>query len=208
MTLLLMLMSDCLLVQPTTTIDPDLYIFDNTVTEHVHANYTVSSTSPIVSSARTTNSAGDGQWSNLLCLDGSPMRWKQNILLSSNKLRNRALRIRNGNRINRSILKLSHWNMGSSLWHNKRTEIEALILEKHPDLLYISEANLMDHVSDQERYIEGYKMYLPLTMDKHKCARIVLLARQEIYIKIHPEWMNEDVAVIWGEHFKWQMEHH
>ena len=70
--------------------------------------------------------------------------------------------------MNRNWVKIAHWNMGNKFWQNKRTEVEAVILEKTPDLLFISEANLMETVPEEKRFIEGYTMYLPLTMMKHK----------------------------------------
>ena len=149
-------------------------------------------------STLSMNTITEGHWILLSNRDGKSLRLKNCLWWSSNKLRNRAVKMRNGNRINRNMLKISHWNMGNAMWQNKRTELDALILDKHPDLLYISEANLMDNIPDHERYVEGYRLYLPLTMTKHKCAMIVLLARQEIDIKIHTEWMHEDVAVIWA----------
>ena len=59
----------------------------------------------------------------------------------SNKARNKLVRSRNGNEGN-NILKIQHWNLGSRHWHRKRTEIEALLQESEPDLLFISEANM------------------------------------------------------------------
>ena len=45
--------------------------------------------------------------------------------------------------------------------------------------------------------MEGYSLVLPNTMEKHKCARIVLLVKNGIDITVHREFMHEDVAAIW-----------
>ena len=76
--------------------------------------------------------------------------------------------------------------------------IEALLLEKQPDLLFVSEANLMASLPMEERKIRGYDLHLPSTMTKHKYARIVLLVKEGIDIKIHRGMMHVDVAVIWA----------
>ena len=75
--------------------------------------------------------------------------------------------------------------------------MEALILEKSPDVLFVTEANLLDTTPDHDRYIVGYEMHLPATMTKHHYSRIVLLVKNGLNIKVHNEWMNEDIAVIW-----------
>ena len=115
----------------------------------------------------------------------------------SNKLRNKHVHASNVNIINRSIVKLAHWNMGNKCCENKKTEIEALILDKSPDLLYISEANLMDTLQDFERQRDGYTLHLPSTMQKHRYARLVLLVKDGVDVIIHNDLMHEYIAVMW-----------
>ena len=103
----------------------------------------------------------------------------------------------NGNREIRNIIKITHWNMGSKKWEKKLTEVDALILEKSPDLLFLSEANLYKSLPENLRQVEGYSLHLPLTMNKHHYSRIVLLVKNGVTVKIHPELMHEDLAVIW-----------
>ena len=103
----------------------------------------------------------------------------------------------NGNITIRNILKILHWNAGNALLQNKLTELEALILEKTPDILFVSEANLMATLPVDERQIVGYSLHLPGTVEKHKYVRIVLLIKEGIDFKIQPEMMHEDVAIIW-----------
>ena len=135
---------------------------------------------------------------NLCQILGKFNKWKNKHFWISSKLRNKIIKIKNGNRTDRNIVKIQHWNAGNSLWQNKKLTIEALITEKTPDLLFISEANLMSSLPDQDRQIHGYELYLPLTMDKHKCSRIVLLVREGVNINIQHNMMHEDVAVIWA----------
>ena len=77
----------------------------------------------------------------------------------SNKQRNRRKSTYNGNRIVRNIIKLSHWNAGNAKWENKQTEIEALLMDKSPDLLFVTETNLWDSVPDYQRNINGYNLH-------------------------------------------------
>ena len=59
---------------------------------------------------------------------------------STGKKHNREVRARNGNNVQQ--LRILHWNMGSKEWKSKTVEIEALLVEKQPDMCFISEANL------------------------------------------------------------------
>ena len=71
------------------------------------------------------------------------------------------------------------------------------IIGKTPDLLFVSESNLMETLPEMERQIEGYSLHLPLTMRKHRYARLILLVREGIDVKIHLNLMHEDIAAIW-----------
>ena len=132
-------------------------------------------------------------WLNSCRLDTNSRR----TIWISNKLRNKSIKMKNGNRIDRNVVKMQHWNAGNKLWQNKKIIIEALILEKQPDLLFLSEANMMASLPTEERKIGGYDIHLPSTMDKHKYARIVLLSKEGIDIQVHKNMMHEDLAVIW-----------
>ena len=101
----------------------------------------------------------------------------------SSKLINKAVKMRNGNRSSRSVIKIYHWNMGNKLWQSKHEEIESLILDNDPDLFFVSEANLMCMLPDYERNIGGYDLHLPITLEKHSYARIVLLVKQVLKLK-------------------------
>ena len=129
---------------------------------------------------------------------GQTIFWDGMPRLLSSKLRNKRVKMYNGNRLIRNIIKLAHWNLGNSKWENKLIEIEALVLELTPDLIFISEANMWDSVPDYQRNIPGYKLFVPQAMmKKHKYARIVLLAREGLDIKIHEELMHQDISMMW-----------
>ena len=70
----------------------------------------------------------------------------------------------NGNRMLRNIIKMAQWNMGNSKWESKKLEIEALALEKSPDILFITEANLWSSLPEVERKIAGYTLHYPQAM--------------------------------------------
>ena len=137
----------------------------------------------------------NSNYKNFGLLDG----WKERIKLTSRKITNRLRRAYNGNRGARNSVQIAHWNLGSCKWERKKTEIEALLLEKDPDIIFISEANLYQDLPEYERQIRGYDMYLPDSMMiKHKYVRIVMLARTDLDVQIHPEYMHEDISIIWA----------
>ena len=74
----------------------------------------------------------------------------------SNKMRNKLIKQTNGN--GKSTLAISHWNLGSKLWKNKRNQIQALVEQTNPDILFISEANLDDQTPTHESMIAGYTL--------------------------------------------------
>ena len=94
-------------------------------------------------------------------------------------------------------LKISHWNLGARQWHRKIEDIEALIQDKDPDMLFISEANLMRETTPEERHINGYVQVLPNSMEARGYARIVLLVRENIEFKILENFMPLGSAAIW-----------
>ena len=54
---------------------------------------------------------------NSLCqITGKINKWKNKSIWISNKQRNKMIKIKNGNRTDRNIVKIQHWNAGNSLW--------------------------------------------------------------------------------------------
>ena len=119
------------------------------------------------------------------------------IELLTSKEQNRRMKMYNGNRQWGHSISISHWNAGSTHWQRKKEEIEALVLQKNPDILYISEANLMEDVTEEERHVEGYRLILPKTMISLKHARLVLLVKEELEIRILDNIMTDDICIIW-----------
>ena len=115
----------------------------------------------------------------------------------SKKLRNKLIKMYNGNGQLRHSISILQWNAGNKHWKRKLEIIEALTLEKAPDLLFITEANLMADTTEEQRRIPGYNMFLPLTLETLKYARIVLLVREGIEVKLLSQHMAVDLSTIW-----------
>ena len=130
-------------------------------------------------------------------MDGLSVRWKENIIWETSILRNKRTRAKNGNRTKTSQIKIMHWNAGAKLWINKINELESLLMEKEPEFCFISEANIWDHVPEEDRKIQGYHLVYPNTMKESKHARIVLAVRDGMKYHILREHMDPENAVIW-----------
>ena len=87
---------------------------------------------------------------------GGMENWREYSVGISGKLMNRKIRSINGNRHTLQKLRIIHWNIGSKMWTNKLTEIEALITERKPDLFFVSESNLWEDVPVEARQIPGH----------------------------------------------------
>ena len=94
-------------------------------------------------------------------------------------------------------MKLSHWNAGNAWWENKQTEITALTQEWDPDLLFISEANLRETITQEERHIQGYYIIVPNTSVNIGYSRIILLVKEGVKISIMDECMDMNIPAIW-----------
>ena len=124
-------------------------------------------------------------------------RIKSGTVWLSNKTKNRIVRARNGNRNGSTNLKIIHWNGGSKKWENKLLEIESLLLERKPDICYISEANLWAGLDPMDSEITGYQIYLPNTMTSLNHARLVLLVRDNLKVEILTEKSDKEAAMVW-----------
>ena len=101
----------------------------------------------------------------------------------------------NGN--GKSALAICHWNLGSRKWRNKRNNIQALIDQEAPDILFISEANLDESTPSHESLIIGYNITLPKTVTRNKTARLVLLTKENLDFKVKEELMDDTFTSIW-----------
>ena len=97
----------------------------------------------------------------------------------------------------KNSLSILHWNLGARLWHNKVTEIQALVDEHSPDHCFISEANLQAGLPDYETNIEGYLITTPVSHEVHNMSRIVLLSKLEAQFTVERRRMNSEIASIW-----------
>ena len=74
----------------------------------------------------------------------------------------------------KQTLKVVHWNKGSSWWENATSEVQALILQLDPDLLFIAEANMRTNIPDYQKQISGYYLINPNTSISMNYSRQVL----------------------------------
>ena len=127
------------------------------------------------------------------------LKWKMTEWHLTNKRRNRQVKSRNGNRGGgvKQTLKIAHWNAGPGWWEHKKVEIESLLLESEPDMLFISEANLRADTSMELREVQGYYLVTPNTELYMNYSRIVLLAREGVILTILNECMSNNIPEIW-----------
>ena len=128
------------------------------------------------------------------------LKWicvRKSSWLVSNKKHNSKKKMENRNGSLRQHINTIHWNMGAKQWQRKVLEIEAVILQFTPDIFIISEANMKMCLKDEEKNITGYSMVLPLSADKHGLARVVMLIRDGVNVKIQKHYMDRVVAAIW-----------
>ena len=118
----------------------------------------------------------------------------------SNLERNKLVKSVHGNGSSRQNIQILHWNMGSKYWTRKKVEVEAVILKYNPDIMIISEANLIKGLTEDEMNIRGYTMIFPKTFEEQKVARLVLIHKEDMQVKVMPELMDKSVAVVWIGH--------
>ena len=113
----------------------------------------------------------------------------------SRKMRNKSVKQVNGN--GKNSLLISHWNLGSKKWTNKRNQIQALVDTNNPDIIFISEANLDDLTPPHESLISGYSITLPKTVVRNGTARLVLLTKDNLEFELMENLMDDIVSSIW-----------
>ena len=92
---------------------------------------------------------------------------------------------------------ISHWNLGSKKWNNKRNQIQALVDTDNPDIIFISEANLDESTPPHESLIAGYDITLPKTVTVNGTARLVLLTKESLEFDLIEDLMDDTVSSIW-----------
>ena len=111
------------------------------------------------------------------------------------RMKNKKIKITNGNRDR--ALNLVHWNAGATQWPRKVSEIRQLICEFKPDIIAISEANLMSDTPEYKSQIQGYTMVQTNTMNTMRHCRLIMLVKDEMDIEILGNIMEQDLATIW-----------
>ena len=132
-------------------------------------------------------------------IGGKFLRWSDAQGWISNKMINKKIKTTNGNRGGgvKNTLKVIHWNAGGAWWESKISEIQALILETLPDLLFVSEANLRANTPTELTNIPGYYIIKPNTELTLGYSRILLLAREGVRLNIMNECMDTTIPSIW-----------
>ena len=97
----------------------------------------------------------------------------------------------------KNTLKVVHWNAGGAWWESKLVEIQALILDTMPDLLFISEANLRADTPMELANIQGFYILKPNTELQLGYSRILLLVREGVKLSIMDECMDSMIPAIW-----------
>ena len=119
----------------------------------------------------------------------------QMIWHKSDKIRNKTVKSKNGN--GKKSITVIHWNLGARKWQNKTAEIQSLVNEIQPEYCFITEANLAADIPDYETCIQGYEINTPLSHEKYKYSRIVLLSKEGEKFKIDRNKMSAEIASIW-----------
>ena len=83
------------------------------------------------------------------------------------------------------------------MWQRKKLELESVLLKYSPDIVVISEANLKAELTDLEKDVDGYSLHFPKTMQVQNIARLVLLVREGIQVKILEDLMDTSVCSVW-----------
>ena len=130
-------------------------------------------------------------------LDGKIDCRKSKNWSHSSKYRNKQKKILNGNIPIKKNVTAIHWNMGAKFWHHKKLEIEAITQIHQPELFCISEANQHVNLNEQENAIPGYYQILPKSQNGHNIARIVLLVKDGLAVKVLGNLMQPAIANIW-----------
>ena len=129
--------------------------------------------------------------------DGWKTSYTTKHLTMEGKDLNRKVKMENGNGQIRHNATVLQWNMGSKLWLKKKSEIENVLQQYRPEIFIITEANLKEELNEYERKIPGYDLLLPKTMSEHKIARIVVLVKEGVQIKLMEQFMDNMVSAIW-----------
>ena len=128
----------------------------------------------------------------------SPLHCK--ILALFTMITNFQSRYTMGNRKNKGI-KISHWNKGGSYLINKMPEIKNIIAQHKPQILGISEANLLDTHDPSLVAVQDYCLHVCSTISNPclRTSRVVVYTHKDIVAKLRPDLMSDMYSSIWLE---------
>ena len=115
----------------------------------------------------------------------------------SRKARNIYVKAYNGNIASGNTIKIGHWNIGSRFWRNKTVEMQHMVDEVKPDMIFVSEANLLSSTSEEEKNIAGYTITTTKDFRNSGISQLVLLIRDNFEVETQMELMENDIASIW-----------
>ena len=147
-----------------------------------------------VNSLKSTTGTGSLK-DNCFLMDGWRNCRTMKVLEITGKLRNRKKKMENGN--NKQNISVISWNLGSKMWCRKKLEIEAVIIQYRPDVFIISESNLLESVSEEDRHIAGYRILLPKTSTVQNVSRLVMLVKEDLNYKLLDEYSDKEIAAVW-----------
>ena len=144
-----------------------------------------------------SKAAGSNSWEVLAVSSCNSTGLSETVFSLSHKLKNKQVKIKNGNGVLGKSLLIAHWNMGSKFWQRKQVEAEVVTMEFKPDLFIVTEANMLNSLSEQEKNITGYKLYVPKTSQVQVVSRMVIFVRESLQVEVKTDLMDTDVAAIW-----------
>ena len=118
------------------------------------------------------------------------------------KMRNKLMKIKNGNRSGRGRgLKIMTWNKSSSRLENGLNEIEVLIKRHQPDILGLSESNLYNDVDISTVTIDNYTLHTAPTLNNKELniSRTVIYTNTNVISKRRADLEDEGLSAIWLE---------
>ena len=116
----------------------------------------------------------------------------------SMNVRNKLMHIQNGNKLNKLLI-IFHWNMGSRFWVQKHDEIQSIVDELNPDVMFIMEANVFSGDPEHLLQIDRYTMEYPKTWinPSLKYARIIMLIKSDLLYEVMEQHMEQDILSMW-----------
>ena len=115
---------------------------------------------------------------------------------------NRIMKAKNGNIVIKNYkLKICHVNKGNSLFKNKIPEIRNIIDEHSPDILCVSEANVVDDLNIYAHDFSDYNFELNMMHMSYSISRNIILIKRGISYHIRPDLENPITCTIWIELF-------